>query len=981
MLVAVAPDKFAVGVGSSNRRAPRAVYEQVELQDALERVYRTDAHLVGYVLPPDHELVENGRQPRLTKTSPADVLAAARVTTIFIDADNPGHAPWTDELRSDAIDRYRRCSLPFGVYHTTGGARFVLPLAEPVAVLEAEPLIRRALSELDAAGLQVDWSAKDWTRHFRLPNVVRAGRPFYSPHVDFSRMVPVSLEPLEVPSRRTPSRAPRAPAPAIPFTPTLAAHWQERARTIGAAVAGSVGAEYHRMYLAIGGALLQRQVPPEHVPELVRLTAIAAGSSKPEHHERSARDTVTRYLAGHAVTGHRELTVSYPTVADAVHDALADARDIHLRSQAQAPTPPRMTLEETTRALESAIRTAPDGLSVIVAECGLGKTRAAQAVAISRAASRAPSARAPHQTKTAISVDKNELAQQIAADVVAGGVAVRRLFGPLSVLNARGEPVCRLHDRAVPLVEGGQSISWEFCLGRGRFKCPHYDECPAKEGFVDLRPADDTDAARPRVTVGTHALLRDLDASAGSTGLLVIDEPPALLETMTITPDDVRLAMANCSSFQDDFAEAMKPILHAVRDWSEHPELTFDDLTDTLERPPTTDAKGDPVTRPPLRFATARACRADISLARIVGAASRTMRALFRAMTVADATVRFEPDPERIVVTVPREDLAAVLRREGSVVAMDANADLHLPAFAKVVGYDPPVQRFLAADGARIERTMLRAGSATRRSWLSHGRLVLDTGLLAALRGVVSWAEDCAEALDRPVKLGIISIRVVELALRAAFGEDVEKAWLEARQTVRTLVEAQTEIRALFDRPTLAPPVLLAHYGATRGLNRMAGADCLATVGDPWPNVADVQATSTYLAIPDWEARLEATARAELEQAHGRLRTVHRKVPGFALHVGRVLPGGSGWSAVRAVEDETPAVRTTSLQGGRPPAGAPIPVAELQSLVASHGGVRAVARVLGCSHQSVMRYLGGAGVPPAVASVVRKLAASSKEIL
>jgi len=984
MFVAVAPDKFAVGVGSANRRPPKPVYEQLPLLDALARVYRTDAHLTSYLLPADHALVVSGRQPRLAKTSPADVLAAASFTTIFIDADNPGHAPWTDEIRAAAIAKYSAARLPFGVYHTTGGARFVLPLATPVPVLEAEPLIRRALAELDASGLQVDWSAKDWTRHFRLPNVVRNGRSFTSPYVDFSRMVPVELEPLNVPARAATARQKREPLPPIPFTPTLAEHWQDRARVIGQAIAGSVSAEYHRLYLALGGALLQRQVPPEHVPELVRLAALAASSSKPEHHEKSARDTVARYLAGQTVTGQRDLTLDCPTVADAVHDALADARDIQIRSQTAAVTPPPMSLAETTALLQRTIQQAPDGLTVIAAMCGLGKTFAAQTVAAIRANSRpSTSKRAPLQTKTAISVDKNELAQQIASDLSAAGVPVRRVFGPLSVVDASGKPVCKFHDRALPLVEGGQSIAWEFCIGRGRFLCPYYDTCSAKDGFVDSIPAQATpddfdefappDPPKPRVTVGTHALLRELDAAAGSTGLLVIDEPPALLETMTILPEDIKLALNNVASFQRDFAEAMTPVLLAMRDWAETPNLTFDDLTDTLERPPTEDAKGKAITRPPMRSDTARVCRADIRLAHIVGAASKTLRAFFRAMTNADATVRLEEEPPRMIVTCPREDLAVVLRREGAAVAMDANADLHMPAFTKVVGYAPPFHRFVADDGARIERTVLRCGSATRRSWLSHGRLVLDTGLLAALRGVAAWAADCATELDRPVSLGIITIRLVELALRAAFGEDVETEWVKAKQNLKTLVEASVEIAAIFATPTIDRPIQLAHYGATRGLNRMASADCLATVGDPWPNVGEVQATSSYLAIEDWEGRLEATARAELEQAHGRLRTVHRTAPGFALHVGRVVPGGPGWEHTASAV--SPPVRATSLQGGRPKAGAPMPGDELANAVEGLGGVRAAARLLGCAPSTVHRYLAGRGVPPAVASVLRGLAA------
>lgn len=968
MRIAVAPDKFSVGVGSTSSKRPRATYDQLDLLDALERVYTTDAHAVGYVLPADHELVVHGRQPRLTKSTDPAILAVARFTTIFVDVDNPGHAPWTDELRAEAIARYRDHDLPFGVYHTTGGARFVLPLVEPVPVLEAEPLIRRAFSMIDAAGFVVDWSGKDWTRHMRMPHVVRGGRQFISPFVDFERMRPVELEPLDIPTRETQRRSKRASLPPIPFTPTLAEHWQARARAIGETIARTVTTGYHDMYLAIAGALLQRQVPPEHVPELVRIAAMTAGSAKPPHHERNARDTVARYLSGQPVTGLRNLVVDHPAVADAIHDALADARDIHLRSQTSEPAPPSSSLADTVAALERTIANAPDGLSVVVAECGLGKTRAAQNVAAARAASKpATSKRAPLQTKTAISVDKTELAEQIADDLAAAGVPVRRVFGPLSVLDDRGEPVCKFAAKALPLVEGGQSIRWEFCLGRGKYFCEYYRDCTAKDGFVDSAPTPAVDS-NPRVTVGTHALLRELDAAAGATGLLVIDEPPALLETHVILVDDLQLALNNVSSFQRDFAEAMHPVLLALRDWDD-PAISFDDLTDTLERPPIEDAEGNRITRPPLRSDTARACRADIVLARIVGKVSYVLRALFRAMTNADATVRLELEPTRIVVTCPREDLTLALRREGSVVAMDANADLHLPAFTKVVGYEPPVHRFYAEDGAPIERTILRCGSATRSSWLSHGRVVLDTGLLTALRGIVAWARNCAEKLERPVHLAIITMRVIELAIRAGTGEDVIAEWTRAKQSARVYHEASSAIGAILRVDAIAG-VATAHYGATRGLNRLASVDCLATLGDPWSNGGIVEAEAAYLAV-DRDERWTAIAQAELEQAHGRLRTVHRRTRGFALHVGHVVPGGSGWKS----SPDRPAVRATRLVGGRPPAGAPFPPGELERLVQRLGGVRAVARAVGCSHTTIGRYLAGARVPPGVASALRQLAA------
>src|SRR5262249_49510255 len=160
--------------------------------------------------------------------------------------------------------------------------------------------------------------------------------------------------------------------------------------------------------------------------------------------------------------------------------------------------------------------------------CGLGKTAAIRRVAAERAQKEyetdtATGARAPWQSKTAISVDKNSLAEQIARDLRAAGASVKRIYGPLSVLRQDGTPECRFYETARLLVEGGQSIQREFCEGRGKQKCEFYDVCRAREGIDG--PAD------ARITVGPHALLSQLNAAAGSTGLVVIDEPPALLET------------------------------------------------------------------------------------------------------------------------------------------------------------------------------------------------------------------------------------------------------------------------------------------------------------------------------------------------------------------------------------------------------------------------------------------------------------------
>ena len=940
MLIAVAPTKFSKGVG---RAGSRPDYAKVDLVDALEREYATDAHLVAYI---DTSTPDN-HQHRLRKedlTTHADPNAV-QLTCVFVDVDNPNHGKWTESSRAEAIASYARLPYPCGVYHTEHGARFVLVLAHPIPVSRAEAVIYEVLRKLEAAGFAPDWHARDWTRHFRLPHVRRDGRFRRAPYVDLTRLEPVEVfVPLHAVDEPAPVRRRKPAPPPIAWTSTLAERWRPLSMRIAEAIRSTVAADYHAMYLAIGGALVSRGVPAEVVPELVRDVARGAGSSKPEHHAKGARDTVAKYVSGLSVSGLYKLGRDYPAVADALVDALEDVQP------RPAVATPRETLSATTERLYATLLAAPDGLSVIKAECGLGKTYAAQRVAVERSQRRhltvVDSTRAPVQSRTAISVDKNELAAQVAADIAAAGVPVRRVFGPLSVRDPALR--CAHYDKAVAMVNGGQSLVWEFCEGRKRSRCEHFESCTVRQGFVDLGVSDSS--ATPRITVGPHALLSTLDAAATSSGLLVIDEPPALLETSTITPDDVALALKHVYEFEAGFARDMAPVLLALESWTDA-RTSFVELTASL------DTDFSSLRRPPIRSSAAHRARSHLASAVELGAVSKTLLTIMRALSSALVEVRLDEDTGNVVVTLTRGDLTDALRRDGSVVVTDANADLHMPALSKVTGYDPPLSTFTAADGAPVERTHVRASSSSRRAWFAHGRLVLDTGVLSAVREAVSWALE-----RRCSSVGLVTMRTVELAVLGALGEDMSREWHAAGQT------RYSETVAAF-RDALAPALTLtirtAHYGATRGLNRLASVDALATVGDPWPSVPHVQTEAAFLGV-DPDERLEAIARAELEQAHGRLRVVHRTRPAYALHVGRVVPGGAAWSSDAVV-------RRAPAEGRRRGVGA-MGLAELSRVVEALGGVRACASAVGCSSSAMQRYsVGEREVPPGVASALRSL--------
>ena len=160
--------------------------------------------------------------------------------------------------------------------------------------------------------------------------------------------------------------------------------------------------------------------------------------------------------------------------------------------------------------------------------------------------------------------------------------------------------------------------------------------------------------------------------------------------------------------------------------------------------------------------------------------------------------------------------------------------------------------------------------------------------------------------------------------------------------------------------------LLWGHYGAVRGLNHMRDVDLLVTIGDPRPNVTATENDLVLLGLEDDAAgrRVDALARAELEQAQGRLRACRRTRPARALHVGTLLPSGTGWSGD---------VEFTSLGGGRPRNTGEIHPEKLKAMTDRIGGVSMTARLLRISRKTLSRYINGerTASPEAVEEITR----------
>ncbi|MGE3675412.1 MAG: hypothetical protein AB7K71_37430, partial [Polyangiaceae bacterium] len=471
VFVAVAPDKFSKGIKPGRTDVPHR-YRVVELTEALEREYRSDAHLVTYCAP-GHE-----RQPRINKDGLSLFDGALQVDCLFCDVDNADHAGWTEELFEAA--REQDATTPAlqhaGVYYTAHGRRIVQPLAEPIAVSEVETRLYGWFKVLELQGIAVDWACRDWTRHFRLPHVVRNRKAERSRCVDLEWMRPVRLPdwvlelapepaPTEEPSFEPAHRRPRKAI--VEFTGELPARWRPLAERVAAALR-QVGSEWHSPFLTLAGAFLYRQVPPEHVPALCgAISILTSADDRLDDRLITARTTVERWQQRLPVTGYRTLREKWPNVAMALDEALGSDSErqlLELTHSAEPLVATEKSLDEITRDLEHAIANAPPGLTLIKAQCGLGKTQAAMRVAAARAATpyasdNAQGLRAPPHSKTALSVDKNNLAKQCLTTLRVLQAPTARFFGPLSLRrdtdDGKAEPVCKLHEIAKPLVEGG----------------------------------------------------------------------------------------------------------------------------------------------------------------------------------------------------------------------------------------------------------------------------------------------------------------------------------------------------------------------------------------------------------------------------------------------------------------------------------------------------------------------------------------------
>src|SRR5438094_766529 len=119
-LVAVAKNTFAKGYLGPDSNVPEA-YVVRELREALLDTYKTDAHLVTYVV--DGAV----RQPRINKPGLPHFPGRVTIGVFFCDVDNDGHRDWDETLLAQAHEQYATLEIlrTSGIYHTKHGRRIV----------------------------------------------------------------------------------------------------------------------------------------------------------------------------------------------------------------------------------------------------------------------------------------------------------------------------------------------------------------------------------------------------------------------------------------------------------------------------------------------------------------------------------------------------------------------------------------------------------------------------------------------------------------------------------------------------------------------------------------------------------------------------------------------------------------------------------------------------------------------------------------
>lgn len=552
----------------------------------------------------------------------------------------------------------------------------------------------------------------------------------------------------------------------------------------------------------------------------------------------------------------------------------------------------------------------PPRLVCVVGTLGSGKTRGTIRAAV---ASDRP---------FVIATPRHDLGDEVAAQLIKAGERVDRRRGMLSVVGANREPLCRQHVRATELQAAGGSVR-SLCV-----TCPHQDGCPA-------RHRED----KQRIIVAPHQLadvaVERNDPAALDAPTLVVDESPALLAELTVTLADLDEVprILRSDILDRTWARQLAAFVHALRITVSEPDATLVEACKRVDRAARREPK-DLLTWSATPRATAEAIRTgklhmgrDPRFARkdLLGLSPDAWATVVRAMKVLRPILAAAAHADRIawradgfaVHVLTRE---AELLTRGNAIVLDATPSLAmLGALCTAAGIDLVTVTLRVPDGAKHTREILYSTRASR-SALAPGKVAR----WKEVRPILARALDAVR--DVQGRILLVTFKLIADGIRKGKLADL-LAPFEGRIDV-------------------------AHYGAIRGLNAWRENEACITVGDPWPELGSVREQAKVMGV-DAEAHLRQLARAELAQAHGRLRDPSRSTKATHVHLGAVAP--QGWTTKATTLHVTP--------DGRPRTTSSVTTEELRTWCAGQKSKRAAAKTLGLPIATLLRCLAGQALP------------------
>jgi hypothetical protein len=586
--------------------------------------------------------------------------------------------------------------------------------------------------------------------------------------------------------------------------------------------------------------------------------------------------------------------------------------------------------------------------------------------------------RAKFGLRTAILCPTHELGRQLVDEIKKETPLCTQEGSPLAVIDGQGNPVCIHLGVGKGLANGGYLMRRELCGGR--------NPCRLRATCSAARP---TRRDETLIVIAPHQYAQSAIEFVDG-GLLVVDEKLEFVDVQTIGVAKLRQARHHSFKFRDGYKiryfldAVLEGLQHAPRDLPSLFEIGSTKLDQTQ-----TKARG---ARGGLKFATAfrvnsRTCRswmetlkehlpqfapslANDAVAKLrdtdngaegeqVGLAAQTIRALIETL-MADGHSTIEAG-DVVVGNIPAHTRAA-FRHDGPLIILDATHDAEeLEGLLEKIGAEGfDIEDRSVSDGVPIRRILFARTHMCRSHvidgdnnpiWSGTGLHGRGVGLLSGLRSAIDFAID-ADAKQ----LAIISIKTVE--------DDIRAHW-QGQGDSQALADVLNRWRNHGGR------LELGHYFGLRGLDRMKTCDVLVTLMDPWINMGAFRVRCDVLGLTGcFDAQFIRACEAELDQAHGRLRTPWKEKPGILIHVGvqLALSWDRGAEVMRVPRGRTATVRNSD------------ETSELCLWLAQSGlSLRGAADALGVSKSALARFKSGErAVPNGVLHRIRNAASSDQ---